>query len=176
MNTLPRLTATLGFILVVAPACSNAQDIRKSQLATVSQMIGDARIEIIYRRPVARGRGLFGSLVSFGRVWSPSADSAAVFTTTRELEIAGAKLPAGRYSLWAIPGRDTWTLIFNSVTPVFHMRYPEGKDVLRVHAKPRAGDHMETLAFYFPMVDEDSAVLNLHWGKTVVPFAIKAKQ
>lgn len=176
MNTLPRLTATLGFILVVAPACSNAQDIRKSQLATVSQMIGDARIEIIYRRPVARGRDLFGSLVSFGPVWSPSADSAAVFTTTRELEIAGAKLPAGRYSLWAIPGRDTWTLIFNSMTPVFHMRYPEGKDVLRVHAKPRAGDHMETLAFYFPMVDEDSAVLNLHWGKTVVPFAIKAKQ
>jgi hypothetical protein len=176
VNTLPRLTATLGFILVVAPACSNAQDIRKSQLATVSQMIGDARIEIIYRRPVARGRDLFGSLVSFGRVWSPSADSAAVFTTTRELEIAGAKLPAGRYSLWAIPDRGTWTLIFNSVTPVFHMRYPEGKDVLRVHAKPRAGDHMETLAFYFPMVDEDSAVLNLHWGKTVVPFAIKAKQ
>ena len=176
MNTLPRLTATLGFILVVAPACSNAQDIRKSQLATVSQMIGDARIEIIYRRPVARGRDLFGSLVSFGRVWSPSADSAAVFTTTRELEIAGAKLPAGRYSLWAIPDRGTWTLIFNPVTPVFHMRYPQGKDVLRVHAKPRAGDHMETLAFYFPMVDEDSAVLNLHWGKTVVPFAIKAKQ
>ena len=166
----------LGFIVVAAPACSKAQVIRKSQLATVSQMIGDARIEITYRRPVARGRNLFGSLVSFGHLWSPSADSAAVFTTTKELEIAGARLPAGRYSLWAIPDRDTWTLIFNSVTPVFHMRYPEGKDVLRVHAKPAAGDHMETLAFYFPMVDEDSAVLSLHWGKTVVPFTIKAKQ
>jgi hypothetical protein len=171
-----RLTAILGLVVAFAPACSKAQVIRKSQLATVSQMIGDARIEIVYRRPVARGRELFGSLVPFGQVWSPSADSAAVFTTTKELEIAGAKLPAGRYSVWAIPDRDTWTLIFNSVTPVFHLRYPEGKDVLRVHAKPKAGDHVETLAFYFPMVDEDSAVLNLHWGKTVVPFAIKAKQ
>ena len=165
-----------AFFALVLPACSGAQSIRKSQLATVSQMIGNARIEIIYRRPVARGRDLFGSLVPFGRVWSPSADSAAVFTTTRELEIAGGKLPPGRYSLWAIPDRDNWTLIFNSVSPVFHLRYPEGKDVLRVHAKPRAGDHMETLAFYFPIVDEDSAVLDLHWGKTVIPFAIRAKQ
>jgi Protein of unknown function (DUF2911). len=171
-----RFTAVLCLVLVAAPACSRAQSIRKSQLATVSQMIGDARIEIIYRRPVARGRDLFGSLVPFGQVWSPSADSAAVFITTKELEIAGAKLPAGRYSMWAIPDRDSWTLIFNSVTPVFHMRYPNGKDVLRVHAKPRAADHMETLAFYFPMVDEDSAVLNLHWGKTIVPFAIRARQ
>jgi hypothetical protein len=171
-----RLTAMVSLVLIVAPARSGAQSIRRSQLATVSQMIGDARIEIIYRRPVARGRELFGSLVPFGDVWSPSADSAALFTTTKELQIAGAKLPAGRYSLWAIPDRDSWTLIFNSVTPVFHLRYPQGKDVLRVHAKPKAADHMETLAFYFPMVDEDSAVLNIHWGKTVVAFAIKAKQ
>jgi hypothetical protein len=170
-----RLTSILSLILIAVPACSGAQSIHKSQLATVSQMIGDARVEIIYRRPVARGRDLFGSLVPFGQVWSPSADSAAVFTTTKELEIAGVKLPAGRYSLWAIPDRDSWTLIFNSVAPVFHMRYPQGKDVVRVHAKPKAGDHMETLAFYLPLVDEDSAVLDLHWGKTVVPFAIKAK-
>jgi DUF2911 family protein len=171
-----RLSVMLSLMLIAAPACSKAQSIRKSQLATVSQMIGDARVEIIYRRPVAHGRNLFGALVPFGDVWSPSADSAAVFTTTRELEIAGGKLPAGRYSVWAIPDRESWTLIFNSVTPVFHLRYPEGKDVLRVKAKPKTGDHMETLAFYFPVVDEDSAVLNLHWGRTVVPFAIKARQ
>jgi hypothetical protein len=171
-----RVIVMLSLMLFAAPASSNAQSIRKSQLATVSQMIGDARVEIIYRRPVARGRNLFGSLVPFGDIWSPSADSAAVFTTTKELEVAGAKLPAGRYSVWAIPDRESWTLIFNSVTPVFHLRYPEGKDVLRVKGKPKTGDHMETLAFYFPLVDEDSAVLNLHWGSTVVPFAIKAKQ
>jgi len=52
----------------------------------------------------------------------------------------------------------------------------EYKDVLRVKAKPRAGYHMETLGFYFPMVDADSAELDLHWGTTVVPMAIKASQ
>jgi hypothetical protein len=154
---------------------SDAQAIPKSQLATVSQMVGPTRIEIIYRRPVARGRELFGALVPYGRVWSPSADSAAVFTTTTALDLAGSELPAGRYAVWAIPDRDMWTVIFSSRVPVFHLRYRDDKDVLRVRVAPKAGDHMETLGFYFPMVDADSAVLNLHWGKTVVPMKIRSR-
>ncbi len=31
---------------------------------------------------------------------------------------------------------------------------------------------METLAFYFPVVESDSAVLNLHWGDTMAPIPI----
>jgi hypothetical protein len=139
-------------------------------------MIGTAKIEIVYRRPVARGRDLFGALVPMGRIWSPSADTAAVFSTTKDLELDGSKLPAGRYSVWAIPDRENWTIIFSSVAQAFHLRYPDGKDALRIHAKAKTGDHMETLAFYFPMVDEDSAELDLHWGKTIVPISVKAKQ
>jgi hypothetical protein len=154
---------------------SDAQPIPKSQLATVSQMVGPTRIEIVYRRPVARGRELFGALVPYGRVWSPSADSAAVFTTTTALELAGGELPAGRYAVWAIPDSVMWTVIFSSAVPVFHLRYRQDKDVLRVRVAPKAGEHMETLGFYFPMVDADSAVLNLHWGKTVVPMKIRSR-
>ena len=32
---------------------------------------------------------------------------------------------------------------------------------------------METLAFYFPMVDDHKAELVLHWGTVVVPMAIE---
>jgi hypothetical protein len=32
---------------------------------------------------------------------------------------------------------------------------------------------METLAFYFPVVGPDSAILALHWGTTVVPISIR---
>lgn len=154
---------------------SDAQPIPKSQLATVSQMVGPTRIEIVYRRPVARGRELFGALVPYGRVWSPSADSAASFTTTTALDIAGGRLPAGRYAVWAIPDSVMWTIIFSSNVPVFHLRYRDDKDVLRVRVAPKAGEHMETLGFYFPMVDADSAVLDLHWGKTIVPMKIKSR-
>jgi hypothetical protein len=148
----------------------------KSQLGTVSQVVGDARIEIVYRRPVARGRSLFGVLVPWGRVWTPSADSAARIRLSKPAEVNGAQLAAGEYSLWTIPDSSVWTVIFSDVPDAFHLRYPQGRDVLRVQATPKTGDYMETLAFYFPLVDADSAVLRLHWGTTVVPLLIRAKR
>jgi hypothetical protein len=58
---------------------------------------------------------------------------------------------------------------------VFHLRYPGTDDVLRVHATPTRGDHVETLMFTFPVVDADSARLELRWGSTIVPLSIRAK-
>ena len=165
--------------MVLLCACSSdsgAQAGRKSQLASVTQSIGDAKIEIIYRRPVARGRELFGKLVPWGHVWTPSADSAALFSTSTDLTVAGSKLRAGKYAVWMIPERDDWSVIFSSAQPVFHLRPPQSKDeVLRIKVKAKESDHMETLGFYFPMVDGDSAVLNMHWGRTVVPIPLRSQ-
>lgn len=174
MSKITLIAGLAGIVLLSAAEPMPAQPGRRSQLATVSQVVGPTRIDIVYRRPVARGRELFGKLVPYGRVWSPSADTAAVFSTTTALDVEGAVLPAGRYSIWAIPDREVWTVIFSSVQPVFHLRYDQDKDVLRVRVQPRAGDHMETLGFYFPMVNGDSASLVLHWGRTVVPVRIKS--
>jgi hypothetical protein len=138
------------------------------------QWVGAAKIDISYHRPVARGRELFGALVPYGKVWSPSADSAAVFKTSKSLTVNGSALAAGSYSIWTIPGASEWTIIFSSIDVVHHMFYPEGKDAMRVTAVPRTGDHLETLAIYFPMVNADSAEMVVHWGKTVVPLRIKS--
>jgi len=148
----------------------------RSQLAVVSQTIAGTRVEIVYRRPVARGRQLFGSLVRWGLIWTPSADTAARLTTTGPLQVNGSELPAGSYSVWAIPDSSSWTIVFNSVAETFHLRYPEGRDVLRVRATPASGEHVETLMFAFPIVDADSARLELRWGTTVVPLSIHAKR
>ncbi|MGH7569473.1 MAG: hypothetical protein ACREL9_11000 [Gemmatimonadales bacterium] len=34
---------------------------------------------------------------------------------------------------------------------------------------------LETLAFYFPVVEGREAVVQLHWGTTVVPIPLRAK-
>jgi Protein of unknown function (DUF2911) len=159
---------------VACRAPANAQRTPRSQLGTVSQTIAGTTIEITYRRPVAHGRALFGSLVPWGRVWTPSADSVARITLSRAVEVNGARLAAGAYGVWAIPDSASWTVIFSSVPRAFHLAYPEGRDALRVHAMPERGEHMETLAFYFPVADADSAVLRLHWGTTVVPLTLRA--
>ena len=175
MRTLRRLCCGAATVMVAA-SCLDAQTGRRSQYATVSQLVGDAKIEIIYRRPVARGRELFGSLVPWSRVWTPSADSAALFTSSADLDVNGSTLRAGTYGIWMIPERETWTVIFTS-RPAFHLTLPTRSDeVLRITAKSQQGDHMETLGFYFPMADADSATLNMHWGRTVVPINIKPRK
>jgi hypothetical protein len=155
---------------LAAPAAAQP----KSQLGVVAQWVGGARIEIVYRRPVARGRALFGTLVPWGRIWTPSADSAARLTLSEPVEINGSKLAAGMYSIWTIPDSASWTFVFNGVPEAFHLRYPDGRDVLRVKAIPTHGEHVETLLFAFPLVDADSTRLELRWGTTVVPLTIRA--
>jgi uncharacterized Zn-binding protein involved in type VI secretion len=151
-----------------------AQAPKPSQHGSVSQQVANTTITIEYNRPVARGRALFGSLVPYGKVWCPGADSCTTIQVSTDVKINGQALARGTYSLWAEPQQERWTIIFNSAQPVFHTRYPSDKDVLRVQATPRQGPQMETLAFYFPVVDANHAELVLHWGTVVVPLTIDA--
>ena len=120
-------------------------------------------------------RALFGALVPYGKVWTPSADTAARIAVSGPIEVNGQRLEAGTYSLWATPDQSSWTMSFNSHAVLFHLRVPSSGEVLRVQAKPESGaEHVETLLFAFPMTDADSARLELRWGTTVVPFSIRA--
>ena len=168
------LLALAVHVLGATPA-AQAQAPRKSQRASVMQMVGTTRIEVAYTRPVARGRALFGALVPWDRVWNPGADTATTVSVSAPVRVNGATLPAGTYSLWAIPGEREWTLIFSRAQPVWHVPYPAGQDVLRVRAAPLRGAHMEALAFYFPVVDGLAAELHLHWGEVVVPLQLEAE-
>lgn len=164
-------------VAFVTAALVNAQDaaqpkVKPSQRGTVSQRIAETVITLDYSRPVARGRDLFGSLVPWGRVWCPGADDATTIEATTSVTVNGQELPKGKYSLWAEPRSDKWIMIFNRNFAVWHTRYPAGQDALRIESTPREGAHMETLAFYFPVVDGTKAELVLHWGKVVVPMTI----
>jgi hypothetical protein len=170
------LAARVVACVTLWATAASAQVIRPSQAAAVMQWVANTKIDISYHRPVARGRELFGKLVPFDKVWSPSADSAAVFTISTPITVNGSALAAGTYTIWTIPSASEWTVMFSSVHPVHHMFYPEGKDALRVKAVPRSGDHLESLTIYFPMVDADSAEMVIHWGKIVVPLTIRSKR
>jgi len=151
----------------------------RSQHGSVTQHIQGTEVTISYNRPVARGRELFGTLVHWDRVWHPGADSVSTISFSNDVTIDGHRLAAGRYSLWTIPEAPPkpWTVIFNRGLGGWHTNYPgESRDALRVSVSTETGAHMETLTYYFPVVDADSAVLRLQWGTTVVPMKIKATQ
>ena len=167
----------LSAVALVAIALQTAPAVKPSQHGTVTQQVAGTTITVDYNRPVARGRDLFGappSVVPYDQVWCPGADNCTTLTVSTDVTIDGQALPAGTYTVWAKPGAAKWTVMVNRAHPVFHTRYKTvaEQDLLTLDVTPRTGAHMETLAFYFPVVNAKHAELVLHWGTVVVPFAI----
>ncbi len=103
----------------------NSGDIFKNSLSpkdTVEFKLNDLKFEIFYNRPSKRERDIFGGLVSYNKVWRTGANEATTFETNQALKIGEDSLPMGIYTLWTIPNKDSWQVIFNS------KQYPWGVD------------------------------------------------
>jgi hypothetical protein len=169
--------------LSLSPAGNETSDeiipldkVSKSQAAAVLQRVANTEITVTYSRPAARGRELFGKLVPYGEVWNPGADQATAVRFTRDVQIDDHPLKAGKYSIWAVPRAEMWTMIFSRASDVFHIPYPgEAQDALRFDVKPEQGPHAEVLTYEFPLVEAKDAVLRLHWGTTMVSMSIRVQ-
>lgn len=59
---------------------------------------------------------LGGKYVPYGQLWRTGANEPTTIIATGGLEIAGIQVPAGRYSLYTVPGPETWEVIVNRAT------------------------------------------------------------
>jgi len=147
---------------------------RVSQKATVSQRVGLTDVSITYSRPGVKGRAIWGGLVPYDKVWRTGANEATTFSVSDDVKINGQPLPAGSYSLHTIPGKESWTIIFNKVDKQFgSFNYDKSKDALRVDVKPQEGPNQEWMTFSFPDVSDNNATVELAWEKLRVPFRIE---
>lgn len=172
---------------------------RASQKATVVQTIGTTDVSITYSRPAVKGRAVWGDapadakgektfddprerakdapLVFYGHVWRAGANEATLFTAADDVLINGQPLPAGKYSLHTIPGKEEWTIIFNKDDGQWgSFSYDAAKDALRVKTKPQwVAENQELLSYSFEPVADTSATVNLRWEKAKVPFTVEVK-
>jgi hypothetical protein len=121
------------------------------------------------------GSGKEIPLAPNGHVWRAGANEATKFTVTDDVLVNGQKLPAGTYSLHAIPGRDEWTVIFNKDAGQWgSFRYDSKQDALRVKVKPeRTAESREWLTYEIPAVTANTVQVVLRWEKTAVPFTVE---
>jgi hypothetical protein len=172
-----RLITSALLATVAVPTIACAQ-IRASEHFAHTQHVSTTTITIVGDRPVARGRTLFGNgaVVKWNEVWTPGANWATTIEVDHDVTIDGKPLPKGKYSLWLTPKAPpaAWSLAFSRVAKRFHTRPPGTDDEqLRLDVKAEQSPmHMETLAWYMPVVTPDGAQLRLHWGTTVVPVQI----
>ncbi|MBK9103119.1 MAG: DUF2911 domain-containing protein [Saprospiraceae bacterium] len=112
---------------------------RPSPPVQISDSLLDARVTISYSAPSVKGRTIWGDLVPYGKVWRTGANEATTFETDKDIILQGQKLPAGKYALFTIPGKEEWTWIFNTVWDQWGaFKYDATKDVLRITSTPQA--------------------------------------
>lgn len=147
---------------------------RLSPNASVSQSIGYTTIIINYCRPAVHEREIWGALVPFNKVWRTGANEATTIQFTTDVTVGGAKVAAGRYSLFTIPSEKEWTLILNKVDDQWGAFYYNPKDdLLRFKVKPEKGSYIERLQFSFSHIADNSVSVDLNWENLQVSFIIE---
>jgi len=142
-----RKLTTLALCTLFAATVAIAQEPKKplSPPAKAEATINGKKITIDYSAPSKRNRVIMGELVPYGKVWRTGANAATTLTTEADLMIGSLHVPAGKYTLYTIPGEKEWTLIVNKQTGQWGTDYDETKDLGRAKIKVAAvKDTVET--------------------------------
>jgi hypothetical protein len=147
-----------------------------SPLQTIKQDFATGNVELVYSRPSAKERKVFGDLVPYGKLWRTGANAATVIKFSEPVEIDGKKLDSGSYALYTIPGAEYWEVIFNKGVKNSGVNgYKETEDVLRFKTPTtRIKNEVENFTMLFDNIRPESMELQLMWEKTGIVVPIKA--
>jgi len=70
-------------------------------------------MRILYSRPQKKGRVIFGNVVKYGQMWRLGANECTEIEFFKPVTIQEKKVPAGRYTLYCMPHKDTWQIVLN---------------------------------------------------------------
>jgi hypothetical protein len=133
-------------------------------------------IKVIYSRPSVKGRNIFGDLIKFGEVWRVGANENTEIKFYKAVTIGGTNIPAGSYSLFAIPEKDKWTIIINKEVDMWGAyAYDESKNIAKVTVPVKSvSTVIEALSIAFT-TEGSVANLVIGWDKTTVEVPITIK-
>jgi len=114
-------------------------------------------------------------VVPYGQVWRTGANEATEVTVTRDILVNGTLLKAGTYSLFTIPEKSRWTIIFNSDLGLWgSYNYNPKMDILRFQAtvQPLTDIVYEPFTILIEAKNE-KAEIRLLWDNASVSFPLQ---
>ncbi len=125
------------FLLEIASCAISADAQVLSPPAKTACKFADGKtISVNYSSPRMHGRKIFGDLVPFGEVWRVGADDATTFVPNVDVTLGGKTVPAGRYTMFALPTPNKWILIISKQIGEWGIPYPGEKfDFARMEMK-----------------------------------------
>jgi hypothetical protein len=116
---------------------------------------------VTYSRPQKNGRVIFGDLLEYNAVWRFGANENTEIEFFRDVKINKVLVKKGKYSIFAIPNTDKWTIIFNKDLNTWgSFKYEESKDLLRVNVPTeKLAELAESFYIYFSKSDKGFSML-----------------
>ncbi len=176
------LLLSMCAIVVAEVAAQGLTLPQPSPRSTLTQQVGLTTITVVYSRPSARKRTIFGKLVPYGELWRTGANRATTVAFDTDVMVAGQKLAAGKYALFTIPGETEWTIIFNKDAELSGTDgYKQEQDALRFTARAnQRADYTETFTIEMNDIIANgltyTARLALQWDlvQVNIPIAVDA--
>ena len=164
------------FLLISFNISSQIQTPAPSPATKVQQTIGLTDVTLEYARPSVRNRVVFGNLVPYDKIWRTGANENSVITFSTSVKIGDADVPAGKYSIYTVPNKDSWEFILYSDYNNWGLPsdWDENKVVIRQGFTPiKLENKMETFKFAFDDLTNNSFTLGVTWGYFYLPVEIK---
>ena len=132
--------------------------------------VSEKVIKIIYSRPQLKGRSL-EKLAPLGKKWRTGANEATEVTFYKDVIFGGAAVKAGTYTMYAVPGKATWTVALSSQLNVWGVYFHKDEnDVAKVTIPVKQTE--ENLDVFSIAIDEDMTI-NMGWGTTLIRIPVQ---
>ena len=132
-------------------------------------------ISVKYSRPAKKGRKIFGidALIPYDELWRTGANEAPLVKISDDILVNGRILAAGNYSMFSIPGPDSWMIVFNTDADQWGaFAYNKKLDALRVNV-PSFIIGKDVEKFTIEIIGESNSLeMRLLWGQTMVTIPI----
>lgn len=181
MKRVAQLVLAMMFVAVFSEF-ANAQKIDPKLDASPADIVylrtdgrnSDPVIKVVYGRPQKKGRTMLGDKEPFGKVWRLGANEATEIKLYKDVTFGDKKVSAGTYTMYAIPNKDEWTLIFNTKLDTWGAySYEESKDVARIKV-PAGKTDSEVEAFTIALEGSGgTGKMAFAWENTLVTVPLK---
>ena len=135
-----------------------------TQRDSVKGIFNGKKISINYGKPPIHGKKIFGSYVPYFKIWRTGAGAATTLTTEADLEMDGAIIPRGIYTLYTLPGEERWKFIINKQTGQWGTIYNSQFDLARLDLKiTKIRTQIHDLTFKLEKNGNSDGTLKIEW-------------
>ncbi|PHI21471.1 asparagine synthetase B [Lewinellaceae bacterium SD302] len=135
------------------------------------------KIRVIYSRPMKKGRDIWGAekMAPYGEAYRLGANENTEIQFYVPVMLGDQVIPAGRYTLGAIPMKDKWTVFVNTDIDTWGVYgYDAARNVATIEV-PTAKSEEVIEAFSIVLYEAPSGMVHLKmgWDKTMVEVPFK---